>query len=188
MGNRLSKIYTRTGDDGTTGLGDGIRVGKDSLRMEAIGTVDELNSVIGVMLTCEMPDAIREIFTKIQHRLFDVGGELCMPGYQIIDDADVAQLEDVLDQYNDTIPPLKNFILPGGTPTAANCHLARAVCRRAERTMVALNREEALNPPIMKYVNRLSDWLFVCSRVLNRLNDTDSEVLWQPKQTIAKNK
>jgi cob(I)alamin adenosyltransferase len=181
MGNRLSKIYTRTGDDGTTGLGDGARVSKGSLRIACIGTVDELNSVIGLMMTCALPDEVRAVFIHIQHRLFDLGSELAMPGYQFIDDADVSWVEEVLDRYNAEMPPLKNFILPGGTPAGAWCHLARTVCRRAERELVLMNETDPNNAALRRYVNRLSDWLFVCARVLNRLNDTDSEVLWQPK-------
>lgn len=181
MGNRLSKIYTRTGDDGTTGLGDGARTRKDAPRVEAMGTIDELNSLIGVMLAHEMPDELRPVFATIQHRLFDLGGELAMPGYTFIDEADVTWVEEVLDRYNDNIPPLKNFILPGGTVTASYCHLARSVCRRAERILVHMHESDPVNAPVRQYVNRLSDWLFVCARVLNRLNDTDSEVLWEPK-------
>ena len=181
MGNRLSKIYTRTGDDGTTGLGDGLRVSKDSPRVECMGTVDELNSVIGVMLACELPDEIREIFVRIQHRLFDLGGELAMPGYTFIDDTDVVWLEEVLDRYNETLPPLKNFILPGGTTAGAYCHLARSICRRAERLLVHMHQTAVVSAPMRQYINRLSDWLFVCARVLNRLDEQDHEVLWQPK-------
>lgn len=183
MGNRLSKIYTRTGDDGTTGLGDGARTRKDSPRVECMGTIDELNSVIGVMLANDMPEDLRGIFSQIQHRLFDLGGELAMPGYTLIDEADVVWIEDVLDRYNAHLPPLKNFILPGGTPAGAYCHLARSVCRRAERLLVNMHTTDAVNAPVRHYVNRLSDWLFVCARVLNRLNGVDSEVLWQPKHT-----
>lgn len=181
MGNRLSKIYTRTGDDGTTGLGDGERVPKDSLRVACMGEIDELNSVIGLMLTQTLPDDLRRVFSQIQHRLFDVGGELAMPSFCLIDTSDVLWLEQILDKYNDNLPALKNFILPGGAPAGAHCHLARAVCRRAERLLVALHRNEPLSTPLRQYINRLSDWLFVCARVLNRLQNTDFEVLWQPK-------
>ncbi len=183
MGNRLSKIYTRTGDDGTTGLGDGLRVAKDSPRVECMGTIDELNSVVGVMLTCELPADLKEVFTCIQHRLFDLGGELAMPGYTFIDEADVSWLEQVLDRYNEHLPPLKNFILPGGTPAGAHCHLARSVCRRAERLLVHMHQTDPVSAPLRQYINRLSDWLFVCARVLNRLDNQDHEVLWQPKVT-----
>lgn len=185
MGNRLSKIYTRTGDDGTTGLGDGKRTRKDSPRMEAIGTIDELNSVIGVMLAHPMPEDLRAVFTTIQHRLFDLGGELAMPGYTFIDDADVQWVEETLDHYNENLPPLKDFILPGGTITAANCHLARSICRRAERILVHMHESDPVNKPVRQYINRLSDWLFVCARVLNRLDGVDSEVLWKPKPVTA---
>jgi cob(I)alamin adenosyltransferase len=186
MGNRLSKIYTRTGDDGTTGLGGGDRISKSSPRMEAIGTVDELNSIIGVMLSHTMPNDLREVFATIQHRLFDLGGELAMPGYAFIDEADVTWVENTLDHYNENLPPLKNFILPGGTVTASHCHLARSVCRRAERILVHMHTSgDAVNAPVRQYINRLSDWLFVCARVLNRLDNSDSEILWQPKPKTA---
>ncbi len=185
MGNRLSKIYTRTGDDGTTGLGDGKRTRKDSPRMEAIGTIDELNSVIGVMLAHSMPEDLRAVFTTIQHRLFDLGGELAMPGYTFIDEADVQWIEHTLDHYNEHLPPLKDFILPGGTATAANCHLARSTCRRAERILVHMHESDPVNKPVRQYINRLSDWLFVCARVLNRLDGIDAEVLWKPKPVTA---
>ena len=181
MGNRLSKIYTRTGDDGTTGLGDGARTRKDSPRVECMGAVDELNCVIGVMLVQPMPQDLRDIFARIQHRLFDLGGELAMPGYAFIDVADVAWLEEILDRYNEPLPPLKNFILPGGTPAGAYCHLARSICRRAERWLVHMHATEPVSGPVRQYINRLSDWLFVCARVLNRLDDQDAEVLWEPK-------
>ncbi|MCC7517049.1 MAG: cob(I)yrinic acid a,c-diamide adenosyltransferase [Pseudomonadales bacterium] len=185
MGNRLSKIYTRTGDDGTTGLGAGGRVSKDSPRMEAIGTVDELNSVIGIMLAHTLPKDLHDIFTTIQPRLFELGGELAMPGYSFIDDADVQWLENTLDHYNENLPPLKDFILPGGTVIASHCHLARCVCRRAERVLVHLHQTETVNVPVRQYINRLSDWLFVCSRVLNRLEGSNTEILWQPKQKTS---
>lgn len=181
MGNRLSKIYTRTGDDGTTGLGDGARTRKDSPRVECMGAVDELNSLIGVMLLQPMPADLKEIFARIQHRLFDLGGELAMPGYTFIDETDVAWLETVLDRYNEHLPPLKNFILPGGTPAGAYCHLARSVCRRAERWLVHMHQTDPVNAAARQYINRLSDWLFVCARVLNRLGGQDAEVLWEPK-------
>ena len=181
MGNRLSKIYTRTGDDGTTGLGSGTRVSKASARMNCIGTVDELNSVIGLLMTCALPGEIRAVFVQIQHRLFDLGSELAMPGYAFMEDVDVVWLERLLDQHNAHLPPLKNFILPGGTPAGAWCHLARTVCRRAECELVLMNDADPVNGALRRYINRLSDWLFVCARVLNRLDDTDSEVLWQPK-------
>ncbi|HEX5306238.1 MAG TPA: cob(I)yrinic acid a,c-diamide adenosyltransferase [Dyella sp.] len=179
MGNRLSKIYTRTGDDGSTGLGDGSRVPKDSPRVAAYGTVDELNSTIGMVLSCEsLPDDVRETLTQVQHELFDLGGELCIPGMAMIEESDIARLEQVLDHYNDPLPPLKDFILPGGGMAAATCHLARTVCRRAEREVVALGREEKVRPQAPRYLNRLSDLLFVLCRVLARASG-HGEVLWQ---------
>ena len=178
MGNRLSKIYTRTGDDGSTGLGDGSRVAKDSLRVEAYGTVDEANSCIGLVLASDVPDDIRTLLTAVQHQLFDLGGELCIPGHAAIDDEDVARLERHLDRYNDDLPPLKDFILPGGGEAAARCHIARTVVRRAERETVALSRVEAVRPQAIRYLNRLSDLLFVLARVLARASG-HGEVLWQ---------
>ena len=179
MGNRLSKIYTRTGDDGSTGLGDGSRVAKDSARVEADGTVDELNSTIGMVLACDgVDDAVRETLTQVQHELFDLGGELCIPGMAMIDDADITRLEDVLDQFNEPLPPLKDFILPGGGMAASCCHLARTVCRRAEREVIALGRVESVRPQAQHYLNRLSDLLFVLCRVLAR-SSGHGEVLWQ---------
>ena len=177
MGNRLSKIYTRTGDDGSTGLGDGSRVAKDSLRVEAYGTVDEANSCIGVVLASDMPEDIRSLLTSVQHQLFDLGGELCIPGHAAIDDEDVERLEQHLDRYNDDLPPLKDFILPGGGEAAARCHVARTVVRRAERETVALSRVEAMRPQAIRYLNRLSDLLFVLSRVLARASG-HGEVIW----------
>ncbi len=177
MGNRLSKIYTRTGDDGSTGLGDGSRVAKDSLRVEAYGTVDEANSCIGLVLASEVPDDIRSLLTSVQHQLFDLGGELCIPGHAAIDDDDVERLEQHLDRYNDDLPPLKDFILPGGGEAAARCHIARTVVRRAERETVALSRVESVRPQAIRYLNRLSDLLFVLSRVLARASG-HGEVLW----------
>jgi cob(I)alamin adenosyltransferase len=179
VGNRLSKIYTRTGDDGTTGLGDGSRVPKDSLRVEAYGTVDELNSTIGMVLACEgIDDAVRETLTQVQHELFDLGGELCIPGMAMIEDADITRLEVSLDGFNEPLPPLKDFILPGGGMAAACGHLARTVCRRAERQVIALAREEEIRPQAQRYLNRLSDLLFVLGRVLAR-SGGHGEVLWQ---------
>ena len=177
MGNRLSKIYTRTGDDGSTGLGDGSRVAKDSLRVEAYGTVDEANSCIGLVLASEVPEDIRTLLTSVQHQLFDLGGELCIPGHAAVDDEDVERLEQHLDRYNDDLPPLKDFILPGGGEAAARCHVARTVVRRAERETVALSRVESVRPQAVRYLNRLSDLLFVLSRVLARASG-HGEVLW----------
>lgn len=177
MGNRLSKIYTRTGDDGSTGLGDGSRVAKDSLRVEAYGTVDEANSCIGVLLASELPDDVRTLLTQVQHQLFDLGGELCIPGHAAIFDADIDALETRLDHYNDALPALKDFILPGGGEAAARCHVARTVVRRAERETVALGRLEEIRPQAIRYLNRLSDLLFVLARVLARASG-HGEVLW----------
>ena len=178
MGNRLSKIYTRTGDDGSTGLGDGSRTGKDSLRVNAYGTVDEANSAIGVLLAVDLPEDVRTLLTTIQHQLFDLGGELCIPGHAAIFDADVEALEARLDHYNDDLPALKDFILPGGGEAAARCHIARTVVRRAERDTVTLSRHDAVRPQAIRYLNRLSDLLFVLARVLARA-DGQGEVLWE---------
>ena len=178
MGNRLSKIYTRTGDDGTTGLGDGTRVAKDSARVNAYGTVDELNSAIGLVLAGNVPERIREVLTQAQHDLFDLGGELCIPGMAMVHDADVERLETTLDAFNADLPALQDFILPGGGMAAACCHLARTVCRRAEREVVALSRRESVRPEAMRDLNRLSDVLFVLARVLARASG-HGEVLWQ---------
>ena len=179
MGNRLSKIYTRTGDDGSTGLGDGSRVAKDSLRVSAYGTVDELNSTIGMVLAAGgVDEAIREALTQVQHELFDLGGELCIPGMAMIEDKDIDHLEQMLDGFNDPLPPLKDFILPGGGMAASCCHLARTVCRRAEREVIALARVEDVRPQAQRYLNRLSDLLFVICRVLARQSG-HGEVLWQ---------
>lgn len=177
MGHRLSKIYTRTGDDGTTGLGDGTRVAKDSARVIAYGTVDEANSTLGLLLACDVPDDIRELLTAVQHQLFDLGGELCIPGHAAIHDADIDRLEQHLDRYNDDLPPLKDFILPGGGEAAARCHVARTVVRRAERDAVTLSRHDAVRPQAIRYLNRLSDLLFVLARVLARAGG-HGEVLW----------
>ncbi|WP_295840263.1 cob(I)yrinic acid a,c-diamide adenosyltransferase [uncultured Xanthomonas sp.] len=178
MGNRLSKIYTRTGDDGSTGLGDGNRVGKDSARVAAYGTVDEANSAIGVVLACPLAEDVRHLLTAIQHQLFDLGGELCIPGHAAIHAADIEALERHLDRYNDTLPPLQDFILPAGGEAAARCHLARTIVRRAERETVALSRQDAVRPEAVRYLNRLSDLLFVLARVLARA-DGHGEVLWR---------
>ena len=179
MGNRLSKIYTRTGDDGTTGLGDGSRVPKDSARVEAYGTVDELNSVIGVLLAVPaLPAEVTACLTEVQHELFDLGGELCIPGHRAVRAEHVARLERTLDDFNAALPPLKEFILPGGGPAAAACHLARTVARRAERRAWTLARAEKVNQELLKYLNRLSDLLFVAARVLAR-HERGAEVLWK---------
>jgi cob(I)alamin adenosyltransferase len=178
MGNRLSKIYTRTGDDGSTSLGDGTRVAKENLRVEAYGTVDETNSAVGVILgNPALPADIQRALTEIQHDLFDLGGELCIPGHVMIRAAHVDRLETVLDGLNEGLPPLKEFILPGGGPAAAACHLARAICRRAERRCWSLARVENVSAEALKYLNRLSDLLFVMARVLAR--GAGGEVVWR---------
>src|SRR5450755_3725138 len=178
MGNRLSKIYTRTGDDGTTGLGDGSRVAKDDARVEAYGTVDELNSAIGMILSvANLPAAITSRLIEVQHDLFDLGGELCIPGSRVISAQQVTRLEATLDAYNNPLPALKEFILPGGGPAAAACHLARAIARRAERRVWTLAAAEAVGPEVTSYLNRLSDLLFVIARVLAR-HEHGTEVLW----------
>jgi cob(I)alamin adenosyltransferase len=178
MGNRLSKIYTRTGDDGTTGLGDGSRINKDSLRVEAMGDVDELNSVIGLMMTEAVPSMLISPLTQIQHDLFNVGGEICIPGYVILQQSRIKDLEDLIDQLNENLTPLKEFILPGGTKTAAYCHLARTVCRRAERKLIELHRNEKVTDISLQYLNRLSDLLFVMCRTINKEAGV-SDVLWK---------
>jgi cob(I)alamin adenosyltransferase len=178
VGNRLSKIYTKTGDDGTTGLGDGTRVAKDSARVAAYGTVDELNSSLGMVLAQEIPSAVRETLAQIQHDLFDLGGELCIPGMAMIHDVDIERLETTLDGFNADLPALKDFILPGGGMAAACCHLARTVCRRAEREVITLAKLETIRAEAVRYLNRLSDLLFVLARVLAR-NSGHGEVLWQ---------
>ena len=180
MGHRLSKIYTRTGDDGTTGLGDGSRVAKDSLRVDAYGTVDELNSHLGLVLAYEIPVNLREALSEIQHLLFDLGGELCIPGSVLIKPEHVEWLEQELDKLNDGFPMLKEFILPGGNAPAAACHICRTVCRRAERLMVGLSRGEAVESASLAFVNRLSDFLFVAARVLARADG--GEVLWRGRK------
>jgi cob(I)alamin adenosyltransferase len=179
MGNRLSAIATRTGDDGTTGLGDGTRVRKDVMRVHAMGDVDELNSHIGVLRTFKVPAEIDALLSDIQHDLFDMGGELCIPGYVMVTDAHVARLDAALAQHNATLPRLEEFILPGGSPAAAQAHICRTVARRAERVVVTLGSEpeaNLANPPRL-YLNRLSDLMFVLARVLNRV-DGGSDVLW----------
>jgi len=178
MGKRLSKIATRTGDDGSTGLGDGSRTRKDSLRIAAIGDVDELNSQLGLLLTENLPEPVGAAMLHVQHDLFDLGGELCIPGYTLLKPAQVAQLDDWLAHYNADLPRLAEFILPGGSRAAAQAHVCRAVCRRAERSLVALGAAEALNEAPRQYLNRLSDLLFVLARVLNRAGG-GSDVMWQ---------
>ena len=188
MGHRLSKIYTRTGDDGTTGLGDGSRTLKDEPRVEAYGTVDELNSAIGIVLAAPgLPKAVRDCLTEVQHDLFDLGGELCIPGHRAITDEFVTRLENALDGFNEPLPPLSEFILPGGGAAAAACHLARTICRRAERRVCTLTRSEPVAPEVSRYLNRLSDLLFVLARVLAR-RERGSEVLWKRGRGAQPNK
>ena len=182
MGNRLSKIATRTGDNGTTGLGDGSRTEKDSLRIQAIGDVDELNSNLSVLLCEQLPPALQEELISIQHDLFDLGGELCIPGYTMITEVQVARLDALLEKYNADLPPLKDFILPGGSRAAALAHVCRTVCRRAERSIVSLGKSEKINANPRQYMNRLSDLLFVLSRVLNRFAG-GTDVQWEKERT-----
>ena len=179
MGKRLTKIYTRTGDDGTTGLGDGSRLPKDSPRVDAMGLVDTLNAFVGRILAHDVPQAVRERLVDVQHDLFDLGAELCLPGVTKIGDEHVARLERALDGFNADLPGLKEFILPGGSAAAADAHLARTACRNAERAVVALARGEAVGDGPRRYLNRLSDLLFVIARVVNRAAG-QPDVLWQP--------
>jgi cob(I)alamin adenosyltransferase len=182
MGNRLSKIVTRTGDDGTTGLGDGSRVAKDSPRVEAVGCVDELNSCVGVVLAVSsVPQDVSHCLLRVQHDLFDLGGELAVPGYTMVTDAHIDKIEADVEHFNEALPPLKEFILPGGGLAAAHCHVARTVARRAERRCWTLSKAEALNPLALVYLNRLSDLLFVLSRALAR-HEHGSEILWNRKR------
>ncbi len=178
MGNRLSKLYTRTGDDGTTGLGDGARIDKTDLRIEAMGDVDELNAAIGLVLTTPMDEALMRVFTGIQHDLFNIGGELALPDQTILTAKCVTKLETNIDTYNADLAPLKEFILPGGTTGAAYCHQARTICRRAERTMIRLSRTTGINPASLHYLNRLSDLLFVACRILNKVAGVQ-DIFWQ---------
>ncbi len=178
MGHRLSRIYTRTGDDGTTGLGDGRRLAKDSLRIEAIGAVDELNSQIGAILAQEIDEDIHRCLTTVQHQLFNIGGELCLPATTLLRHEETTRLERWLDRFNAELPPLEEFILPGGSPAAASCHIARAVCRRAERRLIALRREEEVGEALLTYLNRLSDLLFVLARTLCR-QALGREIVWR---------
>ncbi|MEO8308981.1 MAG: cob(I)yrinic acid a,c-diamide adenosyltransferase [Pseudomonadota bacterium] len=182
MGNRLSKIITRTGDSGTTGLGDGSRVAKDSARIEAIGTVDELNTAIGLLRAAPaLSDAISQCLLRIQHDLFDLGGELAVPGYTAVADVHITALEAQVESFNELLPPLKEFVLPGGGEAAARCHLARAIARRAERRCWTLAKDETVSSVALVYLNRLSDLLFVLARVLAR-QDNGTEILWDRKR------
>ena len=185
MGHRLSKIYTRTGDKGTTGLGDGSRVDKDAIRVEAYGTTDELNSTLGMVLAeTGVPDSLRHWLLEIQHDLFDLGAELCIPGHTVLNETFITRLEQQIDQMNADLPMLKEFILPGGNRAASTCHLARTICRRAERRVLTLAKAETINDWGLKYLNRLSDFLFVAARVLARA-DNGSEVLWNRERFKA---
>ena len=185
MGHRLTRIATRTGDDGTTGLADGTRTTKDAARIEAMGAVDELNSLLGLLLTEPLPEDAPALLTDIQHDLFDLGGELCIPGYKMVQEAHVARLDARLAHYNAALPRLAEFILPGGSRSAALAHVSRTICRRAERAVVALGAEEQVNAAPRQYLNRLSDLLFVLARVLNR-HAGGSDVLWQQRKNAAK--
>jgi cob(I)alamin adenosyltransferase len=178
MANRLSKIVTRTGDDGSTGLSSGERIAKDQPRVAAMGDVDELNSNIGLLLTETMPDAVREALVGIQHDLFDLGGELSLPGHTLVSEAHLARIDELIERFNTDLPPLREFILPGGSRAAALAHVSRTVCRRAERTLVSLRQNEELQALPAQYLNRLSDLLFVLARVLNR-SGGGSDVHWQ---------
>jgi len=183
MGHRLSRIYTRTGDDGSTGLGDGVRVEKDDPRIEAFGTVDELNSFIGVILSSNPPASVARCLQDVQHDLFDLGGELSLPDYVSINESYVERLEQQLDLFNAELPPLKEFILPAGGLAASHSHVARTVCRRAERRVYSLHKESPLNIHILRYLNRLSDLLFVIARVCAR-HENGTEVYWQPRKNL----
>ena len=184
MGKRLSKIYTRTGDKGETGLGDGSRISKTAPRVEAMGSVDELNSIVGVvveeLLASNQPDltSVAEFIRTLQHRIFDLGGELSIPGFEIISAKHVVVIEKQLDVMNEQLDPLENFILPGGSRLIANCHMARSICRRAERNIAALAQTESVNANAMEFINRLSDYLFVLARTCARLTQVN-EVLWE---------
>lgn len=178
MANRLSKIVTRTGDDGTTGLASGDRIAKDQPRIGAIGDVDELNSTIGLLLSEPLPTPVRDALAGVQHDLFDLGGELSLPGHALMSESHLARIDELIEQFNTSLPPLREFILPGGNRAASLAHVARTVCRRAERSLVTLGQNEKLQPLPVQFLNRLSDLLFVLARVLNRA-DGGSDVLWQ---------
>lgn len=184
MGKRLSKIYTKTGDKGETGLGDGSRIAKTHARVDAMGSVDELNSAVGVVVEClALEDnselkVVQDFLRSSQHRIFDLGGEISIPGFEIIKPEHVTAIEENLDTLNEHLKPLENFILPGGSMLIAQCHLARAVCRRAERDVTRLAENETVNASALEYLNRLSDYLFVVARSCARITDTH-EVLWE---------
>ena len=178
MSNRLSRIVTRTGDDGTTGLGDGTRTPKDAARIRAMGDIDELNSALGLVLAEEVPAQARDILAGVQNDLFDLGGEICIPGHVAVRDEHVGRLDEQVARLNEALPALKEFVLPGGTRAAAMAHLSRTICRRAERSLVALSTAESVAPNAMRYLNRLSDLLFVLARTLNRASGR-AETLWR---------
>ena len=178
MGKRLSKIYTRTGDEGSTGLGDGTRVPKTSPRVEAMGQVDELNSLIGLMMTEALPKEIHQFLMAVQHTLFDLGGELSLPGHKLVSPEQVIAVENILDELNATLAPLEEFILPGGTRAAALCHVARSTCRRVERVLFSVDDGHTVSDASRQYINRLSDLLFVMARSLNHAAG-EPDILWQ---------
>ena len=178
MANRLSKIYTRTGDKGKTGLADGSRVDKFNSRIESLGNIDELNSIIGIVLTEKIPNDMKAILERVQHDLFDIGGELLIPNHMVIDEKEIDFLENSLDKMNNDLQPLKEFILPGGSRISSYCHLARTVCRRVERNLFKLAQSDKVNEASLKYVNRLSDMLFVLARFLNKINQ-HNDILWK---------
>ena len=186
MGHRLSKIYTRTGDDGSTGLADGSRIEKDAGRINTFGDVDELNSLLGLLIANGIDEKMKAYLLDIQHVLFDLGGELAIPDSEMVDESRVEYLEQIIDEYNALLPPLKEFILPGGSIPAATCHTARSVCRRAERQLVSLSREMTINKPSLRFLNRLSDLLFVFARTLAR-DEGGQEIYWQSERLDDKN-
>ena len=177
MPNRLTKIYTRTGDDGTTEISNRKRIDKSNLRINAMGDIDELNSILGLLRANNISSDVSGYLLNIQHRLFDIGAELAIPGNAVISTESVKKLESLIDRYNNDLPKLKEFVLPGGSISASICHVARTVCRRSERTLVLLARKESFNAETLRYINRLSDLLFVLARILNKLSNT-KEVLW----------
>jgi cob(I)alamin adenosyltransferase len=179
MANRLTKIVTRTGDDGTTGLGDGTRVGKDAPRVQAMGDIDELNSSLGCVLAEELPPNVATALSAVQNDLFDLGGEICIPGRSALWDAHLEEIDRRIEELREPLPVLREFVLPGGTRAAAMCHLARAICRRAERSLVALGRVEGVSELSIRYMNRLSDLLFLAARSINAAA-TQAETLWVP--------
>ena len=185
MGNRLTQIATRTGDEGTTGLGNNQRVSKNSLRVHAMGDVDELNSHIGLLLCEQMPEDVRHLLVEVQHQLFNLGGELSIPGFELLKAEAVLVLDEALEKYNAQLPKLEEFILPAGNRAAAQAHICRTVARRAERATVALGNEEALNDAPRQYLNRISDLMFVLSRVLNRM-DGGTDVYWKSERMKSK--